>query len=111
MKTFAGAASACRAEGGTLAMPRDAATNTFLRNQLSKLHPYYWFGLKYLRNEGKSVWIDRTPLGKFNAYDRGKPDGLGDCVAYCTSTNPPKWGNGQCWWKAAYICEFSPGRG
>ncbi|XP_078699555.1 CD209 antigen-like [Branchiostoma floridae x Branchiostoma belcheri] len=94
-------------------MPRDAETNTFLRTRLDRGKRYYWFGLKYLRSEGRSVWIDGTTLlpDNFNAYDQGKPDDLGDCVAYCTSTVPPKWGNGQCWWLAAYICQIVPGRG
>ncbi|XP_019637077.1 PREDICTED: C-type lectin domain family 3 member A homolog [Branchiostoma belcheri] len=115
MKTFYQAGAACRgsAQGGTLAMPRDSETNDFLRAKLNGVYRYFWFGLTYLHREGRSIWIDGTPLSpdKFNAYDLGKPDNQGDCVAYCTSTKIPMWGNGPCLWRAPYICQIIPGQG
>ncbi|XP_019643173.1 PREDICTED: uncharacterized protein LOC109484362 [Branchiostoma belcheri] len=58
-KTFSESAETCRADGGTLAMPRDEGINDFLVS-LDEIGRR-WFGLH--RQEDKWEWIDGTALG------------------------------------------------
>ncbi|XP_035663427.1 lactose-binding lectin l-2-like [Branchiostoma floridae] len=71
-KSFGDAAAFCRQHGGTLAMPRDAETNTFL---LSLFKPgQFWFGL---RKEGRFKWLDGSALGTYNYWAPGQPNNEG----------------------------------
>eukprot|EP00058_Branchiostoma_floridae_P014621 XP_002600109.1 hypothetical protein BRAFLDRAFT_66618 [Branchiostoma floridae] len=64
-KNFSEAAETCQADGGTLAMPRDAGIDAFLVSLKNAVDPnrLFWFGLRYKRQEGKWEWIDGTALG------------------------------------------------
>ncbi|CAH1277277.1 ADGRL2 [Branchiostoma lanceolatum] len=65
-KSFDEASATCRADGGTLAMPRDAQINDFLISLYRKsgnVQPInVWFGLHDRREEGKFEWVDGSPL-------------------------------------------------
>ncbi|KAI8484806.1 Fibrinogen C domain-containing protein 1 [Branchiostoma belcheri] len=107
-KTFSEAAAACRADGGTLAMPRDAETDAFLTSLYksvsddrcfwSRLHGQreeaFWFGLQ--RVEGRFEWVDGSTLGPYNSWGPGQPNNHGneDCVVYFKSQN--KWHDYVC---------------
>ncbi|XP_066297924.1 collectin-11-like [Branchiostoma lanceolatum] len=69
-QTFNEAAATCRADGGTLAMPRDAQINDFLISlyQKSVNNDPLWFGLHDRREEGKFEWVDGSPLGEYNSW-------------------------------------------
>ncbi|XP_066288273.1 CD209 antigen-like [Branchiostoma lanceolatum] len=77
-KTFNESAKTCRADGGTLAMPRDAGINGFLitlKNGV-KMNGDFWFGLHDQREEGEWEWIDGTALEtSYNAWSPGGNDG------------------------------------
>ncbi|XP_019632702.1 PREDICTED: collectin-12-like [Branchiostoma belcheri] len=73
--SFSDAAEACRQDGGTLAMPRDAETNDFLYTlqQRSRFGGYHWIGLQYCPEEDRWKWMDGSALGEFNSWENGKP--------------------------------------
>ncbi|XP_019643123.1 PREDICTED: C-type lectin domain family 3 member A-like [Branchiostoma belcheri] len=93
LKTFSKSAETCRADGGTLAMPRDAGIHDFLVSLMKQLLPLfdYWIGLHDERQEGKWEWIDGTALGTgYNRWKNGQPNNHGgnqDCALY--------WGSGR----------------
>ncbi|KAI8485741.1 hypothetical protein Bbelb_365750 [Branchiostoma belcheri] len=113
-KTFSNATAACRADGGTLAMPRDAETNAFLislyRSVRAKRH--FWFGLHDQREEGKFEWVDGSALGPYSSWGPGEPDSrLGqDCVLYATSPKAytDKWNDFECHDPYRFICQAAP---
>ncbi|XP_078697455.1 uncharacterized protein LOC144925352 [Branchiostoma floridae x Branchiostoma belcheri] len=115
-ETFDNAAAACRADGGTLAMPRDAGTNAFL-SQLSDSVCrlcLFWIGLHYQREEGKFEWVDGSALGPYSSWGSGEPDnyeGREDCVRYSAySAWKDKWTDYPCDWRSYFICQAAPGR-
>ncbi|KAI8514541.1 hypothetical protein Bbelb_071320 [Branchiostoma belcheri] len=85
-KFFSGAAAACRADGGTLAIPRDAETDAFLISlcrSVSNGGPF-WFGLHDQREEGRFEWMDGSALGPYSSWGPEQPNNNGDqdCVLY-----------------------------
>ncbi|KAI8496665.1 hypothetical protein Bbelb_253200 [Branchiostoma belcheri] len=85
-KSFSGAAAACRADGGTLAIPRDAETDAFLISlcrSVSNGGPF-WFGLHDQREEGRFEWMDGSALGPYSSWGPEQPNNNGDqdCVLY-----------------------------
>ncbi|KAI8516917.1 hypothetical protein Bbelb_054980 [Branchiostoma belcheri] len=86
-KSFSEAAATCRADGGTLAMPRDADTNAFLFSLYMSVNVRfaYWIGLHDQTKEGRFEWVDGSALGPYNSWAKGEPEKYGadeDCVAY-----------------------------
>ncbi|XP_019647027.1 PREDICTED: collectin-12-like, partial [Branchiostoma belcheri] len=75
LANFGDSALYCRVDGGTLAMPRDAATDAFLislKNAVDK-KATFWFGLNDRRKEGSFEWIDGSPLGSYDSWAPGEP--------------------------------------
>ncbi|XP_019643450.1 PREDICTED: C-type lectin domain family 4 member M-like [Branchiostoma belcheri] len=114
-KPFSEAAAACREDGGTLAMPRDADTNTFLVS-LYKAVPNnerFWIGLHDQREEGRFEWIDGSALGSYNAWGSGQPDnafGKQHCVLYSNyKWLKDKWADALCYKLYYFICQAAPG--
>ncbi|XP_078701713.1 uncharacterized protein LOC144927849 [Branchiostoma floridae x Branchiostoma belcheri] len=95
-KNFHDASSTCVADGGTLAMPKDAGTNAFLLYLKNAVHRagFFWFGLVDHHQEGGWEWIDGTPLGSFRAWGPGEPNNLRneDCAEYF----PTAWNDAPC---------------
>ncbi|XP_035689819.1 pulmonary surfactant-associated protein D-like [Branchiostoma floridae] len=115
-KTFSDAAAACGEDGGTLAMPRDAETNTFLislHNAVSEKWGF-WFGLHDRREEGSFEWMDGSALGTYSSWGPGEPNnGRGEqhCVGYSAVPHwKDKWVDISCDWQFCYICQTVPGR-
>ncbi|CAH1248375.1 CD209 [Branchiostoma lanceolatum] len=96
-KSFSESAETCRADGGTLAMPRDVAIDVFLR-----------FGLHDEREEGEWEWMDGTALGRgYNFWAVGQPNHAGsgdDCAAYSADM----WYDLDCRMKESFICQIVP---
>ncbi|XP_019636812.1 PREDICTED: C-type lectin domain family 4 member F-like [Branchiostoma belcheri] len=114
-KTFDKAGAACRADGGTLAMPRDAETNAFLIPLYKSVSKYrkFWIGLHDQREEGKFEWVDGSALGPYNSWGRGEPDnqwGNRDCVVYAVLLHlKDKWAVYSCDRLFSFICQTAPG--
>ncbi|XP_078684348.1 alpha-N-acetylgalactosamine-specific lectin-like [Branchiostoma floridae x Branchiostoma belcheri] len=115
-KTFDQAAAACLADGGTLAMPRDAETNTFLISLYKSVSEdwNFWFGLHDWREEGRFEWVDGSALGSYSSWAPGQPNndpGDQDCVLYSTQSSlKDKWFDYDCHQRFYFICQTAPGR-
>ncbi|XP_019643124.1 PREDICTED: tetranectin-like protein [Branchiostoma belcheri] len=94
LKTFSKSAETCRADGGTLAMPRDAGIHDFLVSLMKQTFDF-WIGLHDERQEGKWEWIDGTALGKgYNRCSRQVtgPPYMGSGPGYSRETWAPTSG-------------------
>ncbi|XP_019627921.1 PREDICTED: uncharacterized protein LOC109472577 [Branchiostoma belcheri] len=111
---FAESARRCRKERGTLAKPRDAATDRFLislKNAVDS-RARFWFGLHDQRKEGSFQWMYGTALehGSYTNWAPDQPDNERneDCVHYFSSTEPRGWQNNwndaDCSELYGYIC-------
>ncbi|XP_066289819.1 uncharacterized protein [Branchiostoma lanceolatum] len=112
-KSFYEASSTCCKDGGTLAMPRDAETNTFLislHKPVKEHHPVL-FGLHDHHEEGRFEWVDGSALGTYNSWAPNEPDGIGDCVGYGPRSmwKDIKWTNYKCDRRYPFICQVIPG--
>eukprot|EP00058_Branchiostoma_floridae_P025266 XP_002610756.1 hypothetical protein BRAFLDRAFT_126306 [Branchiostoma floridae] len=112
VKTFSDAATACREDGGTLAMPRDAETNDFLVSLSKSVSDrwYFWIGLHRQRAEGKFEWMDGSALGDYSSWAPGEPShfyGIADCVSY-SAHRKGKWSSWPCNRKYCFICQVAP---
>ncbi|XP_019632367.1 PREDICTED: C-type lectin domain family 3 member A homolog [Branchiostoma belcheri] len=113
-KTFSDAAATCRADGGTLAMPRDARTNAFLSTLYNSVRDdrRFWFGLHDQREEGRFEWVDGSALGPYSSWAPGEPNNLGccdDCVIY-SARKKDKWNDEECNEMFRFICQAAPER-
>ncbi|KAI8487990.1 carbohydrate binding [Branchiostoma belcheri] len=116
--TYNGAVSRCSVDGGTLAMPRDTATNDFLidlKNAVDK-NRHFRFGLTDVHQEGAWMWDDNIPLGDFRPWGLGEPNNQGneDCAEYFSeswfeSRRKNTWNDASCI-KASrkFICQIFP---
>ncbi|XP_066291089.1 perlucin-like protein [Branchiostoma lanceolatum] len=108
LKTFNDSALACQADGGTLAMPRDAGINDFLVSLILAApgSDLFWFGLHDQREEGQWEWMDGTALGTgYSGWAYGEPSNLaGDqhCAMYLK-----RWVDFQCERKFRSICQVA----
>ncbi|XP_019614332.1 PREDICTED: collectin-10-like, partial [Branchiostoma belcheri] len=120
LANFGESALHCRVDGGTLAMPRDAATNAFLvslKNAIDE-KSNFWFGLHDRRKEGSFEWIDGTGLESYNYWAPGEPNNNGfdeNCAHYFTSTGRDSvysnyWNDESCDFVSPFICQVAPGR-
>ncbi|KAI8481920.1 hypothetical protein Bbelb_403650 [Branchiostoma belcheri] len=119
---YTSAVAVCSSDGGTLAMPRDAATNTFLINLKNAVDnsAFFRFGLTDIYQEGHWVWKDGAALGHFRWWYPGQPDnheGNEDCAEYLPGNHETvairnKWNDGSCSnhssRKFAFICQVAP---
>ncbi|XP_078665862.1 collectin-10-like [Branchiostoma floridae x Branchiostoma belcheri] len=135
LNTFTDSLNTCHDDGGTLAMPRDAYTNTFLgklyklkKSEFSKAmlpifknckiyDKAFWIGLQDQEEEGIFKWIDGSPLGRYNHWNPGQPDsgkGEEDCVVsgdfWFWKPNTYTWYDAPCNYRFRFICQIRPGR-
>ncbi|RUS85260.1 hypothetical protein EGW08_006961 [Elysia chlorotica] len=124
-RTYGEASRACRADGGTLVLPKTKALNDYLADQLIQRYgttEEVWIGLHDKKEEKKFKWEDNSDLSWHNFAFGNGPDndwlaaGIEDCVAMdaegdalwydypcdsnqsqATRTNPSK----------IYICQFN----
>ncbi|XP_078621334.1 C-type mannose receptor 2-like [Branchiostoma floridae x Branchiostoma japonicum] len=108
-KNFLDASSTCAADGGTLAMPKDASTNAFLLTLKNAVHRpgWFWFGLVDHHREGGWEWIDGTPLGSYRSWGPGEPNNAGD--EDCAEFFPTSWNDASCSrTDRKFICQIIP---
>ncbi|XP_019627205.1 PREDICTED: alpha-N-acetylgalactosamine-specific lectin-like [Branchiostoma belcheri] len=111
--SFSEAGAACRADGGILAMPRDAGTNAFLVSLYKSVSDDrdFWIGLHDQREEGRFEWVDGSALGSYTSWGPGEPNHLlnEDCVAYTAIPHmKDKWNDDNCYGQKHFICQAIP---
>ncbi|XP_019624498.1 PREDICTED: uncharacterized protein LOC109470157 [Branchiostoma belcheri] len=110
------AVTTCSSDGGTLAMPRDAVTNTFLVNLKNAVDnsAFFRFGMTDIQQEGRWVWEDGVALGGFSSWAPGQPDngkgGNEDCAEYFPVTIGNMWNDVPCpdYPSRKFICQVAP---
>ncbi|KAI8490002.1 hypothetical protein Bbelb_323630 [Branchiostoma belcheri] len=112
---FEASARLCRLDGGTLAMPRDAATDAFLVSLKNSVDASsrFWFGLHDQNTEGSFEWIDGTAFGNgsYSNWGSGEPNNSGgqeDCVHYWDSSQLNTWNDMGCNGLCRFICQVVP---
>ncbi|KAI8508770.1 hypothetical protein Bbelb_138690 [Branchiostoma belcheri] len=117
--TYNGAVSRCSLDGGTLAMPRDTATNNFLIDLKNEVDNDAWFRFGLTDEEGVWMWDDNVPLGDFRAWGTGEPNNAEEnCAEYFPETFSEykagsslknRWNDGPCTTAdRTFICQVSP---
>ncbi|XP_078681186.1 uncharacterized protein LOC144916075 [Branchiostoma floridae x Branchiostoma belcheri] len=110
--TYGAALQECESHGGTLAMIKDASTQTFLLQHLptvtGRKAQRYWMGLDDLNTERSFVWNDGTPLGSYHKFrPRANRSHRGrDCVALWRTNKLSRWFILKCWSRLPYICQL-----
>ncbi|KAI8499350.1 hypothetical protein Bbelb_231140 [Branchiostoma belcheri] len=109
-KTFSEADQICRKDGGTLAMPRDDETSSYLHSlSKSQGNNYrYWIGLHYQREKGKFEWVDGSALGEYSSWYHGHPVGHHCVSSYYFTNNRAMWADIPCEWKRRSFCQAVP---
>ncbi|KAI8493661.1 Collectin-11 [Branchiostoma belcheri] len=93
-KNYTDARSACQADGGRLAMPKDKATNDFLAK--AGYTNFVWIGLTDQATEGTWVWEDGTKLGTgWNNWGLGAPT-QNDNLSNCATLSATNWFDSNC---------------
>eukprot|EP00058_Branchiostoma_floridae_P015681 XP_002601169.1 hypothetical protein BRAFLDRAFT_75618 [Branchiostoma floridae] len=107
-KNYTDARSACQADGGHLAMPKDKATNDFLVKQIktrftgANLADGIWMGLTDQAIKGTWVWEDGTPLGaSWSNWYSGQPDSSSSPAHNCVM-----WVPHSDWWLNVHCSDF-----
>ncbi|GFS23290.1 collectin-11 [Elysia marginata] len=110
----------CQGYGGTLAMPKTSWVNNFILSELdsfelSDVQKPLWIGINDKEEEGKMVWVDGTPVDKWDNFAGGNGGLFGggeDCIAL--DYDDGMWHDYGCnntgWLgfnaELPYICEF-----
>ncbi|XP_078609027.1 uncharacterized protein LOC144880613 [Branchiostoma floridae x Branchiostoma japonicum] len=98
----------CQRLGGTLAMIKDQATETFILNRLKAIgrpKRRYWIGLDDLNSEKTFLWNDGTPLGEYHRIRSNDPHKRRDCVAL-RPRRVLRWPIRNCASAYPYICQL-----
>ncbi|XP_074412061.1 collectin-10 isoform X1 [Zonotrichia albicollis] len=97
----------CRDRGGSLAMPKDEATNALLADYISNSGLFRAFiGLNDMEREGQFVYADNSPLQNYSNWKQGEPHdpaGHEDCVEMLSTG---EWNDSECQVTIYFVCEF-----
>ncbi|XP_078696296.1 low affinity immunoglobulin epsilon Fc receptor-like [Branchiostoma floridae x Branchiostoma belcheri] len=107
-KDYTDAKSACQADGGRLAMPKDKATNDFLAKLVKGRYTLSdaWIGLTDQVTKGTWVWEDGEKLGTdWNNWDTGDPTSNDDVINCAVLGSNSVWFHVSCGSAQNYICE------
>ncbi|XP_030847166.1 macrophage mannose receptor 1-like [Strongylocentrotus purpuratus] len=104
-RSFSDARTYCQYHGADLALIKSHDINTFLRDRISGLSNYVFFGLTDQAVEGTFTWIDGTPL-QYSAWRDPEPNGGDneDCVTLSSDLNLG-WNDIPCNLDHPFICE------
>ncbi|KAI8515741.1 hypothetical protein Bbelb_065540 [Branchiostoma belcheri] len=108
-KTRGEAVQACAADGGTLAMPKNSPTNTFLAN-LAKVVKSRWIGLTDANNDGHWVFEDGQTLessgyANWRPGEPKPPNPRGGCAGFWSRGS--SWSEQDCNFRRGFICQLS----
>ncbi|XP_069478240.1 collectin-10 [Ambystoma mexicanum] len=107
-RNYRDALTHCRIRGGTLAMPRDEATNLLLADYISQSGLFrVYIGINDLEKEGDFMYTDNTPLKSYSSWKDSAPSGSSgeeeDCVEMLSTG---KWNDVECDLTIFFVCEF-----
>lgn len=106
-RTYMDAQLSCQGRGGTLAMPKDEATNSLLAAYIAQAGLARVFvGINDLEREGAFVYADRSPMQTFHKWRSGEPNNAyeeEDCVEMVASGG---WNDVACGLTMHFLCEF-----
>ncbi|XP_053322962.1 collectin-10 [Spea bombifrons] len=106
-RSYRDALTQCRIRGGTLAMPKDQATNSLIADYISKMGLLrVYIGINDIEKEKHYVYTDNTPVQNFSNWKEGEPnDGSGyeDCVEM---HGTGVWNDVECHLTIYFVCEF-----
>ncbi|KAM4704924.1 LOW QUALITY PROTEIN: collectin-10 [Rhinophrynus dorsalis] len=106
-RNYRDALTQCRIRGGTLAMPKDQATNSLIADYISKMGLFRVFiGINDIEKEKQFMYTDNTPLQNYSSWKLGEPnDGSGyeDCVEMLSTG---VWNDVDCQLTIYFVCEF-----
>ncbi|KAJ1193851.1 hypothetical protein NDU88_003147 [Pleurodeles waltl] len=106
-RNYRDALTQCRIRSGTLAMPRDEATNTLLADYISQSGLFRVFiGVNDIVKEGQYMYTDNTPLQTYSSWKDSEPNdtsGEEDCVEMLSTG---KWNDVECDLSIFFVCEF-----
>ncbi|KAI8502656.1 carbohydrate binding [Branchiostoma belcheri] len=111
-KSYDNAAATCRADGGSLAMPRDLQTHEFLvtlKNQVDR-SAWFWLGFNDQSQEGEWHYVDGTRLGSFHPWYPNEPNNHGgneDCGVMFQDDQNNEWNDQGCSSELKFICQIS----
>ncbi|KAI8498211.1 hypothetical protein Bbelb_241550, partial [Branchiostoma belcheri] len=103
------AVKACAADGGTLAMPKNSPTNTFLAN-LAKVVKSRWIGLTDANKDGHWVFEDGQTLessgyANWRPGEPKPPNPRGGCAGFWSRGS--SWSEQDCSFRRGFICQLS----
>ncbi|KAF4798148.1 Collectin-10 [Turdus rufiventris] len=97
----------CRDRGGSLAMPKDEASNALIADYISSSGLFRAFiGLNDMEREGQFVYADNSPLQNYSNWKQGEPHdpaGHEDCVEMLSTG---EWNDSECQVTIYFVCEF-----
>ncbi|XP_063780538.1 collectin-10 [Pseudophryne corroboree] len=106
-RNYRDALTQCRIRGGTLAMPKDQATNSLIADYISSMGLLRVFiGVNDFEKEKQFMYTDNTPVQSFSSWKDGEPnDGSGyeDCVEMLSTG---AWNDVDCQLTIYFVCEF-----
>merc|ERR1712168_1140232 len=117
LASFEDAMATCQSLGGTLAMPKDDKTQTFLEVMMQKYRSKtFWIGLTDQHTENEYQWSDGTDFMWRTDYHRfviGKPDKqykTEDCFEEGKTRDEFIWNDEHCNKLNPFICEAKNNR-
>nr|KAF6429146.1 collectin subfamily member 11 [Molossus molossus] len=106
-RAYVDAQLSCQGRGGTLAMPKDEATNSLLAAYIAQAGLARVFvGINDLEREGAFMYADRSPMQTFHRWRSGEPNNAHeeeDCVEMVASGG---WNDVACGLTMHFLCEF-----
>ncbi|KAM7079268.1 collectin-11 isoform 3-T3 [Molossus nigricans] len=106
-RAYVDAQLSCQGRGGTLAMPKDEATNSLLAAYIAQAGLARVFvGINDLEREGAFVYADRSPMQTFHRWRSGEPNNAHeeeDCVEMVAAGG---WNDVACGLTMHFLCEF-----
>ncbi|OBS81298.1 hypothetical protein A6R68_20517, partial [Neotoma lepida] len=101
-QTWKESVTACKEVGAQLVVIKSDEEQSFLQ-QTSTKKGYMWMGLSDLKQEGKWLWVDGSPLKWSQYWSPGEPNNIGD--EDCADFSDNGWNDNLCFTEKFWICK------
>ncbi|XP_036924602.1 collectin-11-like, partial [Sturnira hondurensis] len=106
-RAYVDAQLSCQGRGGTLAMPKDEATNSLMAAYVAQAGlSRVFIGINDLDREGSFVYADRTPMQTFSKWRGGEPNNAYDAEDCVELVAAGGWNDVACRTTLPFLCEF-----